>query len=276
MTQRLANAVRRVRAADGKLLMTALVIADPYLDATLEYMRVLAEEGADMLELIFPFSDPTYHGAVIQRASGRAIREEVTWQEIIELGQEFRTTHDTPLFFSTYYNRVLARGIDAFAETLISADFDGAMVTDLPWSESGELRKALSSRGLTLPSAVAPTTPDERFRQIAAGSSGFLLWTGHSGGTPTISEDRFRERMSVFRDITDLPVLASMKIQTGQDAATVAADCDGVLVGSALVWLIEGRGPDITTSLADFVHELRSGVDQELPPEPADEGGSDE
>ncbi len=274
MNERLAYICRRASDQKQRILMTALVAADPYLDATLDYMKVLADEGADVIELIFPFSDPTYHGAVIQRASARAIREEVTWDEIVELGQKFRQTHETPVFFSTYYNRILARGVDAFVDCLIEADFDGAMVTDLPWEEGGELREALRAQHLTLPSAVAPTTTMERFREIAAGSEGFLIWTGHSGGEPTISTEAFDERMVEFRDSTSLPVLASMKISTGHDAQAIAANCDGVLVGSALVWLIEGRGPNITDSLSQFVGELRRGVDQQLEP-PEEDGSSD-
>ncbi|QDG54428.1 tryptophan synthase subunit alpha [Persicimonas caeni] len=264
MNERLAYVCRKAQGQGERLLMTAIVAADPYLDATLDYMRVLADEGADMIELIFPFSDPTYHGAVIQRASARALREEVSWDEIIELGQQFRETHDTPVFFSTYYNRILARGIDTFVDCLLEAKFDGAMVTDLPWEEGEALRTALRANNLALPAAVAPTTTTERFAQIAAGCDSFLIWTGHSGGEPTISNQQFAERMKEFRQSSDSPILASMKISTGYDAQAVAPHCDGVLVGSALVWLVEGRGPNFTESLAGFVRELRLGVDGKL------------
>jgi tryptophan synthase alpha chain len=244
--------------------MTALIAADPYLEATLEYMRTLADGGADIIELIFPFSDATYHGPVIRRASQRALREEVSWAEIVELGQQFRQTHETPVIFSTYYNRVLARGIDAFVQSLLDAKFDGAMVTDLPWEEGATLRKALREKNLVLPAAVAPTTTPERFEQIANDVGSFLIWTGHSGGDPTISHEEFRTCMHQFRQLSDLPIFASMKISTGLDAQRVAQYCDGVLVGSALVWLIEGRGPNFSESLTNFVGELRRGVDGEL------------
>ncbi|MFW5966890.1 MAG: tryptophan synthase subunit alpha [Persicimonas sp.] len=265
MHQRLENTCKRASSGDQKLLMTALVAGDPYLEATLEYMRVLADNGADLIELLFPFSEPTYHGAVIQRASARAIREEVTWEELIELGREFRQTHQTPVFFSSYYNRILARGVDDFVDFVDEADFDGAMVTDLPFEEGDRLRSRLAERDLILPSAVAPTTTTERFRRIESGSEGFLIWTGHSGGDPTISSEQFADRMREFHRLSDLPILASMKISTGQDAEKVVRDCDGALVGSAVVWLIEGRGPDVEESLAQFVSELRDGVDGTLP-----------
>jgi tryptophan synthase alpha chain len=263
MTERIARARRRASEHSQPLMMTALVAGDPYLEATLEYMRSLADAGADFIELIFPFSDPTYHGAVIRRAAARAIREEVTWEEIVELGKKFRKTHQTPVLFSTYYNRVLAKGIDPFVDALAEGGFDGAMITDLPWEEGEHLRAALGARDLTLPTAVAPTTTRERFRQITSGSEGFLIWTGHAGGEPTISAEQFGERMHQIRQMSELPILASMKIATGEDARAVSRLCDGVLVGSALVWLIEGRGPDIAESLGDFVAELRAALDSQ-------------
>jgi tryptophan synthase alpha chain len=277
MNERLSYVCQRASARSTgapkqRVLMTALIAADPYLEATLDYMRILADGGADIIELIFPFSDPTYHGAVIQRASARALHEEVSWDEIVELGQQFRETHETPVFFSTYYNRILARGIDDFVQCLLDAKFDGAMVTDLPWEEGPQLRKALTDKNLALPAAVAPTTTPERFKQIASGVESFLIWTGHSGGEPTISLEEFRGCMQQFRQLSELPVFASMKISTGMDAQAVAQQCDGVLVGSALVWLIEGRGPNFAESLAGFVGELRRGVDGELeaPEEPGE------
>lgn len=248
-------------AGQRKLLMLGLVAADPYLDATLDYMRVLADQGADIIELIFPFSDPTYHGAVIQRAAARALSEEVSWEEIIDLGQRFRQTHQTPVLFSVYYNQVLARGIERFVETLIQARFDGALVTDLPFEESAALRRALSTRGLALPPAVAPTTTPERLRRISQGSDSFLLWSGHAGGAPTITPEAFQSAIQQLREISSRPVLASMKIANAQQAQAIAASCDGIVVSSSLVWLIEGRSSQIGESLGEFSRELRAALD---------------
>jgi tryptophan synthase alpha chain len=244
--------------------MTALVAADPYLDATLEFMQRMGDEGADLIELILPFSDPTYHGPVLRRAAERALREEVSWPEIIELGQNFRKTHETPVFLSSYYNRFSSKGLSVVVDFIDEAGFDGAMVTDLPFGEDAALRSELGDRNLTLLSTVAPTTNRERFEQIAAAAEHLLLWTGHSGGEPTISEAEFRGRIQEFRQISDLPVLASMKVSGGEDAAEIAEVADGALVGSAVVWLIEGRGSDLVENVGSLVRDLRKGLDGEL------------
>lgn len=261
MNDRLRAALSRASGANRRLLMAGLVAADPYLDATLDYMTILADQGADIIELIFPFSDPTYHGAVIQRAEARAIREEITWQEIVDLGQRFRATHQTPVLFSVYYNQVLARGIGAFVEGLIQAEFDGVMVADLPFGEGRALREALAARGLVLPPTIAPTTGQARFAQMAAAADSFMIWTGHAGDAPTISQEQFAQTMREFKTISQVPILASMKVTDAEDAGRIVQHCDGVLVSSALVWLVEGRGAQVGESLAGVVRQLRVGID---------------
>jgi tryptophan synthase alpha chain len=244
--------------------MTAVVAGDPHLGATLEFMQRMSDDGADFIELIIPFSDPTYHGPVLRRAAERALREEVSWAELIELGQDFRKTHETPVFLSSYYNRLATKGLSVVVDFIAEAQFDGAMVTDLPFGEDSALRSELAEHGLTLVSTVAPTTSHERFEQISSAAEHLLLWTGHSGGEPTISDEEFRERVQEFRRVSDLPVLASMKVSGGEDAAEVAQVADGVLVGSAIVWLIEGRGADLVENVGALVKDLRAGLDGEL------------
>ncbi|MGM0557721.1 MAG: tryptophan synthase subunit alpha [Myxococcota bacterium] len=264
MTERLESTIRGWRSSRRPLLMTALVAADPHLDATLEFMQCMSDEGADLIELILPFSDPTYHGPVLRRAAERARREEAGWPEIIELGHDFRKTHETPVFLSSYYNRFSSKGLSVIVDFIDEAGFDGAMVTDLPFGEDTALRSELAERDLTLLSTVAPTTNRERFEEIAAAAEHLLLWTGHSGGEPTISETEFRERVQEFRQISDLPVLASMKVSGGEDAAEIAEVADGALVGSAVVWLIEGRGNDLVENVGSLVRDLRTGLDGDI------------
>lgn len=261
MNERLRAVLSGAGQSGRRLLMAGLVAADPFLDATLDYMSILADEGADLIELIFPFSDPTYHGPVIQRAEARAIREEITWQEIVELGQRFRATHQTPVLFSVYYNQVLARGMDAFVEGLTQAQFDGAMVADLPFGEGRALREALAARALVLPMTIAPTTGAARFAKMAGASDSFMIWTGHAGDAPTISTEQFAQTMREFKAMSPVPILASMKVTDAEDAGRIVQHCDGVLVSSALVWLVEGRGAQVGDSLANVVRQLRAGID---------------
>ncbi|MFU8803748.1 MAG: tryptophan synthase subunit alpha [Bradymonadaceae bacterium] len=269
----MSERIRRLQPAfsGGKrrLLMCALVAGDPHVEATQKYMHILADAGADIIELIVPFSDPTYHGAVIQRACARAIHEDVDWDEICAVLEGFRVRHpDTPVVVSTYYNRVLARGMDGCAKQLAEAGADAMMITDLPWDESEAVKKAFGAHGLSIVNTVAPTTSLERFRLIAGSATGLLVWTGHSGGELTISSEEFQRAMAEFRRHTSLPILASMKISTGEEAAEVGRYADGVLVGSALIWLIEGRGPDIQERLRRYVLDMREHLDRSSTPSP--------
>ncbi len=249
--------------AASNYLMCALVAADPHVEGTLEYMRTVAESGADILELIVPFSDPAYHGPVIQRACERALSEDPSWESVREIVETFRQEDETPIVVSSYYNRILAYGLDQFGEMLGEAGVDGVLVADLPWDESGRLREAIEPHGVPLVPTVAPTTREARMATIVEESSTFFIWTGHSGGDVTLSRRDFEESMQRFRGMTDRPILASMKISTGEEAASVVEHASGVLVGSALIWLIEGRDATLDERLRAFVGELREALDRE-------------
>lgn len=271
MTRRVDEVIEGWRQTKRPLLMVALVAGDPHLHGTLEFLRRVSDEGADLIELIFPFSEPTYHGPVLRRACDRALHESVDWDEIVELGAAFRQTHRTPVFLSTYYNRILQRGERAAAEDLERSGFDGVMVTDLPFGEDEALRDELRGRTLGLIEAVAPTTAPARMAEIVSQADDFLLWTGHSGGEPTLSAEAFRSGVRCLKELTSLPVIASMKVAAGDDAARVSRVADGVLVGSALVWLVEGRGADILDNIGALVRELRRGLDREAEGDDRDE-----
>jgi len=244
-------------------LMGALVAGDPHVEGTIEYLDTVAGAGADIIELIVPFSDPAYHGPVIERACQRALNEDPTWDDVREIVEQFRVDHDTPMVVSSYYNRVLAYGLEPFADLVGAADVDAVMVADLPWEESGDLREALDLHEVPLVPAVAPTTDERRISMMARQSSTFFVWTGHSGGEVTLSRREFEESMTRFERITDRPILASMKISTGEEAASVVEHADGVLVGSALIWLVEGRDADLADRLASFVGEMRGALARE-------------
>ncbi|MBA2663273.1 MAG: tryptophan synthase subunit alpha [Bradymonadaceae bacterium] len=245
-------------AADGRpLLMGALVAGDPHVEATLKYMSILAEQGVDIIELIVPFSDPTYHGPVIQRACARAIHEDVGWSDICELAARFRERFETPIVASSYFNRFLAMGLENCARQMSAAGVDAVMIADLPWDESQGVEQSFAAHGIAIIRSVAPTTSTERFQSMAEGARGFIVWTGHSGGEVTISTESFKAAMAGFHQHTQLPIIASMKVSTGEEAAEVGEFADGVLVGSALVWLIEGRGADLSERIRRFVDDLR-------------------
>jgi tryptophan synthase alpha chain len=246
--------------ADHKYLMCALVAGDPHVEGTIDYLGTVAESGADIIELIVPFSDPAYHGPVIQRACRRAMTEEPTWGDVREIVETFRQDYDTPLVVSSYYNRILAFGLDRFGRLVGDTGVDAVMVADLPWDESESLRGVLEPHDVPLVPMVAPTTNERRIATMARESSTFFVWTGHSGGDVTLSRRDFERSMQRFRGVTDRPVIASMKISTGEEAASVVEYTSGVLVGSALIWLIEGRDATLAERLASFVGDIRGAL----------------
>ncbi len=261
MTERLHNRIARAREQGRPLLMGALVVGDPYLEATTEHMETLAVDGVDIIELIHPFSDPSYHGAVIQRASQRALREGVSLDDLASQCALFRKVYaDTPIIVSSYINRLLAPGFDHTLAALASSGVDGLLATDIPWAESAPWRDAANAAGLAWIPSIATTTSAAALDQLRATAPPMALWTGHIGGA---INDRAALLASLSRTraaLGGVALLASMQISSPDDAREVAQHADGVLVGSALVWLIEGRGADVQARLGSFVRDLRAAL----------------
>lgn len=246
------------------LLMISLVLGDPFWGATLDYLHAVVEGGADIVELVVPFSDPAFHGPVMRRASIRATAEETSWQDVAQLVRDFRASEeagDVPLIVSTYANRLLHFGERECIELLASAGVDGLMVTDLPAEESKDLKDALEAKGLYLIHQVAATTSLERFRRIARDAKGLLVWTGHVGGGVSLELEEFQSRMKSLRTYSLVPLVASMDIESSEEAVEVARAAHGVLLGSVLSWLIEGKGPGVEERLRAFVADLRISLD---------------
>ncbi len=260
MSKRLEQIVDASERGDP-ILMCAVVAGDPHVEATIDYVSTIAEAGADVIELIVPFSDPAYHGPVIQRACDRALKEGLDWRDVQTIGESVRESEETAIIVSSYYNRVLASGRKNVARRLSKAGIDGVMIADLPWDESASLRRDLEAQKMDFIPQIAPTTGADRLRAIGQGATSFVVWTGHSGGEMTLSRESFSRAMEAFHSRSSTPVFASMKISSGEEAATVTEFADGVLVGSALTWLIEGRGDDLEERLRGFVGELRRAID---------------
>lgn len=262
MTRRLKSIEDLHKEGTRRLLMAALVVGDPFVGATRSYMDAVVEGGADIIELVLPFSDPTYHGPVMRRVSARTMSENVRWEDLAEMVADFRTqVDDVPVVVTSYYNRVLARGEVACAQLLGQAGVDALMVVDLPIEEAGPLEQALEEQGLALLRSLAPSTPLSRFEKLAQGARGFFIWTGHSGTDVAIDLVRFSELMVQFNAASPLPIIASMGVESGEEALEIARFCQGVLVGSALAWLIEGRGAQVEERLRAFVADLRIHLD---------------
>lgn len=240
----LGRAFRRA-AAEGRAALVPYVTAGhPSPDATAPLLRMLAEEGADVIELGVPFSDPLADGPTIQRSSFDAIRQGVDLRWTLEALRAFRREHDTAVILFTYLNPVLRYGVDAFLRDAAEAGAQGVLLTDLPVGADPELEAAFAESPLDLIRLVAPTTLPARVREIAAAARGFLYYVSRTGVTGARQElaAGLEAEVAELRAATPVPVAVGFGISTPEQAAVVARVADGVVVGSALVELLGREG----------------------------------
>lgn len=238
---RIDDAFGALRRRGEKAFIPYLTGGDPDLAATGRYIRTLAASGADLIEVGVPFSDPIADGPTIQRASQRALRSGTTVERILELVKDLRPDVEPPLILMSYFNPVLKMGIEEFARRGSQAGLDGVIIPDLPPEEAGTLVASCRREGIDTIFLVAPTTPDARVRLVAEYSRGFLYYVSRTGVTGVRERlaAGIRENIARIRAVTPLPIAVGFGISTPEQARLVAAWSDGIVVGSALVSLIE-------------------------------------
>lgn len=225
-----------------KALIGFVSAGDPDMDTSFLICRSMCQSGLDLLELGIAFSDPTADGPVIQRSSSRALQQGVTPAAVIELVTRLRQDIDTPIVLFTYYNPILAYGIRRFYWDAVAAGADGVLIVDLPPEESKEMTDQWPVPSLlSLIRLIAPTTPDERIRTIAAQADGFLYLVSKTGVTGSNGLDSDVVDMNVrrIRAYTSLPVCVGFGVNTPQDVSRIARHADGVVIGSAFERTIE-------------------------------------
>jgi tryptophan synthase alpha chain len=228
--------------ASGELGIVAYITAgDPSLNATLRFVLALAEAGADVIELGVPFSDPLADGPTIQRASERALKSGTALAGVIDLVRRIRQSSQVPLMLFTYYNPVLQMGLEKFARAASEAGADGVLVTDLTPEESADYRRILAAHHLDTIFLGAPTSTDERLRQIAACSTGFLYLISRTGvtGAKDALPDDLPSLIRRARAVTQLPLAVGFGISLPGHVSILGGLADAAVVGSALVSEIE-------------------------------------
>lgn len=246
-----------------KALIVYVCAGDPSLEATLEAVCAIARAGADIVELGVPFSDPLADGPVIQAASQRALARGTTLARVLELTYNLRRKVQVPLILMSYYNPLLRYGLARFAQDLAGAGGDGVIVPDLPYEESGPLKTSLKEKGLALIPLVAPTTPDERLREIARHASGFIYCvslTGVTGPREELPPD-LPEYLARVRKATSLPLAIGFGISTPKQAQLLAPLGDGIVVGSVIVETLAKGGIKEATSLVQAMRKALDNAD---------------
>ncbi len=259
---RLGETFKGLRQRGERALIPYFTAGDPSLSVTRQLVIEAAKRGADIIELGIPFSDPLADGPVIQRATQRALAAGVTLPRVLELVRELRGEIATPLVFLTYYNPVLAFGLQAFCRTAVAAGADGVIVADLPPEEAGPLRAEADAAGLELIHLVAPTSTPERMRKIARATGAFVYMvslTGVTGARTDLPAD-LAGHLRALRSITTKPVCVGFGIGTPEHAALVGRFADGVIVGSAIVRLVEQHAgsAELLSRVGDFIAALKA------------------
>ena len=222
-------------------LITFVTAGDPDLATGQNLLNSLPQNGADLIELGIPFSDPMADGPVIQASSQRALKAGITLNKILSMVSQFRTLDDTtPIILMGYYNPIYRYGSQKFFDDARQAGVDGLIIVDLPVEED-ELVEFSRSMEIDLIYLIAPTTDEKRLSIITGQASGFLYYVSMTGVTGTRSVDRMEveDAFPIMRQYTELPIAVGFGIKTGQQAKEIAMFADAVVVGSALVSIIE-------------------------------------
>jgi tryptophan synthase alpha chain len=245
-------------------LVTYLTAGDPDLATTEKLIPCLEKAGADIIELGVPFSDPAADGPTIQAASDRALKNPFSLDKIFSLVEKVRKQSQVPILLFGYYNPIFKYGEERFVSVGQEAGVDGLLVVDLPPEEGEGLGKFCGRAGMDLVYCLALTSTDQRIELVTRAGTGFIYYvsvTGVTGARTELSQTIARDVARIKRK-TSLPVAVGFGISTPDQAREVARHAEGVVVGSALVKVIEqyGRSPELIPRVREFVAGLKAGI----------------
>ncbi len=246
---------------NGKAFIPFITCGDPDLQTSERLILAAAENGADLIELGIPFSDPMAEGPVIQAANERALTAGTTTDKIFGLVRQLRKTISIPLLFMTYANVVFSYGTQRFLQNCVDAGVQGLILPDVPFEEKAEFDPACKAHGLDLVSLIAPTSED-RIAQIARDAAGFVYCVsslGVTGVRAQITTDIGAMIRRVKQEQT-IPCAVGFGISTPEQAKSMAAQADGVIVGSAIMKIIAEYGREAVPYVADYVKSMKVAV----------------
>lgn len=255
---------RTLRAQGECALIPFITAGDPDLETTAAALRVLDQNGADLIELGVPYSDPLADGPVIQAAATRALAKGVTLDRVLAMVKEVQPHLQAPLILFTYYNPILNRGVDRFMADVAAAGVAGLVVPDLPLEEVDGLLAAAAAASIDVTLLVAPTSPPERIQAIAAQAQGFVYLVSVTGVTGVRSElqSRVKDLIDGLKQTTDKPVGVGFGVSDPDQAQQLKAwGADGVIVGSAFVKRLDGDDPQrALQTIGDFCQSLKAAL----------------
>ncbi|MDD6174957.1 MAG: tryptophan synthase subunit alpha [Firmicutes bacterium] len=246
---------------NGKAFIAFITCGDPDLETTASAVRAAAENGADLIELGIPFSDPTAEGPDIQGANLRALDGGITTDKIFAFVKELRRDVKVPMVFMTYANVVFSYGAEKFISTCKNIEIDGLILPDLPFEEKEEFQPLCKQYGVDLISLIAPAS-ENRIAMIAKEAEGFLYIVSSLGVTGTRSEIKtdLAAMVKVVRENTDVPCAIGFGISTPEQAKKMADISDGAIVGSAIIKLLEKYGKEAPKYIGEYVKSMKDAI----------------
>ena len=247
-------------------LMPFIMAGDPNIEITSEILLKLQENGADLIELGIPYSDPLADGPVIQVAASRALKSGTSLRKVIKLLESLKGKLKIPIILFSYLNPLLCFGFEKFCEMASNAGVSGLIVPDLPLEEAYKFSKIVSNHSMDLILLVAPTTPFERMKQISNHTKGFTYLVSVTGVTGERSkmENRVENLISKLKDVNSNPIAVGFGISTSEHVNKVREwGADGVIIGSAFVKRISSSSEkDVVDNVGEFCKEMRLAADK--------------
>lgn len=244
-----------------KAFIGFLTGGDGGLQASVEYILQMEKAGASLIEIGIPFSDPIAEGPVIQRANLRALSKGFKTEDVFTIVKKVREHSTIPLVFLTYLNPVFHYGYDSFFKKSQECGVDGIIIPDLPFEEKAEVEDVCSKYDIDLVSLIAPTS-EERMKKIASQAKGFIYLVSSLGVTGMRSKitTNIEEMVDTIKDVTDTPVAVGFGINTEEQARKFANMADGVIVGSAIVNIIEENPEDASAKIYEYVKKMCNAI----------------
>ena len=247
----------------AKALIPYITVGDPSLETTLALMHSLVANGADILELGVPFSDPMADGPTIQRAAERALANHVSLRDVLETVRLFRQTNDkTPVVLMGYLNPVHKMGYQAFVQAAAEAGVDGVLTVDSPVETIAPLHESLKAQGIDCIFLIAPTTTEERIQTIAKVAGGFVYYVSLKGvtGAASLDTEEVSRKIELLRKYIDIPIGVGFGINNAESARKIGAVADAVIVGSRIVKEIESHAGSEAEAVGALVKELKDAI----------------
>ena len=265
MTNRIQQTFEALQAKGEKALIPYVMAGDPSLAMTESLVLTMAEAGADLIELGVPFSDPIADGPVIQQAAERALRSGTTLRKILATVRSIRTKTAVPLIFMSYYNTIMAMGLEAFCAKAVEAGIDGLIVPDLPPEESDALYAAAQQAGgPVVIFLLAPTSTPQRRKEVITRTHGFIYYVSLTGITGAHLTDltQVKKNVQAIQKAAKKPVAVGFGIATPEQANKVGQFADGVIIGSALVKTIasDSQSPSFLTQINTTITNLKTAL----------------